>query len=563
MDTTVVKDEIYSFEIARRVVGRAALHLGIDSMTEQALDVMADVLLQYLTRTGQALSHLVESSRRTSAHVNVLDTFQACQLVTSPAVGRLHLQEPEEEEEEILSPTNNNNNNSTSADGTSLSTSTNNGNSNTANGNTSSSSANPSNGSSMKSSQKSSSYSVTGWQGLAEFVFGPKWLEEKDEEDLIAPLIMSATNIDENGEGRPLSSGGAGGKALPSALEDVREDTDGIGVGGDNLNQYGRKRNRQRGGWDAPYPDGVPTFPRASATCANPHALPAKVTGGIDTTSGGESTAYRKVDIDAEEAAEEEHEAMNELEGMSDDVFAPSPTTPMATTVGSSWGSINGNNKRTLDRHDTANDDEDNDDDMPPTKKVKLEDGKAASNKKGDNDTNSAKKKEAATKTTSGDDEKETYVEDDAISDKFLYVPSFYPRPPSTKVVVDERRTVVDDQQQRLLQQQRQQQQQQQEQQVSTNNNDPPTSIADIDSSLGVRSSLVRMGQNSYWGSGWEQASTMAVPMGRRTNDGSGNTNVPGGATAIAEVPIIPMNRASGSRVSRILEGSMDAAAMQ
>jgi hypothetical protein len=562
MDTTVVKDEIYSFEIARRVVGRAALHLGMDSMTEQALDVMADVLLQYLTRTGQALSHLVESSRRTSAHVNVLDTFQACQLVTSPAVGRLHLQEPEEEEEEILSPTNNNN--STSADGTPLSTSANNGNSKTANGNTSSSSANPSNGSSMQSSQKSSSYSVTGWQGLAEFVFGPKWLEEKDEEDIIAPSIMSV-NIDENGEGRPLSSGGAGGKALPSVLADVREDTVGVGVGvgGDNLNQYGRKRNRQRGGWDAPYPDGVPTFPRASATCANPHALPAKVTGGGDTASGGESTAYRKVDIDAEEAAEEEHEAMNELEGMSDDVFAPSPTTPMATTVRSSWGSINGNSKRKLDRQDNSNDDEDNDDDMQPTKKVKLEDGKAASNKKGDNDTNSAKKKEAATKTTSGHDEKETNVEDDAISDKFLYVPSFYPRPPSTKVVVDERRTVVDDQQQRLLQQQQRQQQQQQEQQVSTNNNDHPTSIADIDSSLGVRSSLVRMGQNSYWGSGWEQASTMAVPMGRRTNEGGGNINVPGGATAIAEVPIIPMNRASGSRVSRILEGSMDAAAMQ
>jgi hypothetical protein len=562
MDTTVVKDEIYSFEIARRVVGRAALHLGIDSMTEQALDVMADVLLQYLTRTGQALSHLVESSRRTSAHVNVLDTFQACQLVTSPAVGRLHLQEPEEEEEEILSPTTNINS-STSADGTSLLTSTNNGNSNTANGgNASSSSTNPSNGSSMKSSQKSSSYSVTGWQGLAEFVFGPKWLEEKDEEDLIAPSIMSA-NIDENGEGRPLSSGGAGGKALPSALADVREDTDGVGGGGDNLNQYGRKRNRQRGGWDAPYPDGVPAFPRASATCANPHALPAKVTGGGDTASGGESSAYRKVDIDAEEAAEEEHEAMNELEGMSDDVFAPSPRTPMATTVGSSWGSINGNNKRKLDRQDTANDDDnDDDDDMPPTKKVKLEDGKAACNKNGDKNTNSMKKKEAVTKTTSGDDEKETNVVDDAISDKFLYVPSFYPRPPSTKVVVDERRTVVDDQQQRLLQQQRQQQQQQ-EQQVSTNNNGPSTSIADIDSSLGVRSSLVRMGQNSYWGSGWEQASTMAVPMGRRTNEGGGNTNVPGGATAIAEVPIIPMNRASGSRVSRILEGSMDAAAMQ
>ena len=103
-EATVIKDPMYSFEIARRAVGRAALHLGIDSMTEQALDVMADVLLQYLARTGRALSHLAESSRRTSAHVNVLDAFQATQLVTSSAVGRLHL-ENEEEEEAMLAPT--------------------------------------------------------------------------------------------------------------------------------------------------------------------------------------------------------------------------------------------------------------------------------------------------------------------------------------------------------------------------------------------------------------------------------------------------------------------------
>lgn len=542
MDTTVVNDKIYSFEIARRVVGRAALHLGIDSMTEQSLDVMADVLLQYLSRTGQALSHLVESSRRTSAHVNVLDAFQACQLVTSPAVGRLHLQEPEEEEEMLSASTNpsSERNNGTS-EGTSSTTSTN---------GIASSSTNAGNVS-IQSSENSSLYSVTGWKGLAAFSFGPKWLEEKDE-DILDPSMMSA-NIDENGEGRPLSSGGAGGKVFPSSLADVREDNSDVG-GGDNLSQYGRTRNRRRGGWDAPYPDDIPTFPRASATCANPHALPAKLIGG--DSSGGGSVAYRKVDVDAEEAAEEEHEAMHELEGMSDDVFASPPVTLIATTVGSSWGSINGNNKRKLDRQDTSNN-EDDDNNLPATKKLKLDDGNKVAN------NNSTKKKKALAKATIGDDENRTNIENNpsAMSDEFLYIPSFYPRPPSTKVLLDERRTVVDDQQQRILQQQRQQQQQQ-EQQVSTSK-DLPISLADQDSSQGVRSSLVRMDQNNYWGSGWDQTSTLAVPMGRRMNAVGGNTNLSGGATAAAEVPIIPLNRASGSTVSRILEGSMDAAAMQ
>lgn len=54
-------------------------------------------------------------------------------------------------------------------------------------------------------------------------------------------------------------------------------------------------------------------------------------------------------------------------------------------------------------------------------------------------------------------------------------------------------------------------------------------------------------------------ASTMAVPMGRNV---SGPDSAPG-VTGPPKDPIEPMSRASGSRVSRVLEGSMDAAAMQ
>jgi hypothetical protein len=76
-----------------------------------------------------------------------------------------------------------------------------------------------------------------------------------------------------------------------------------------------------------------------------------------------------------------------------------------------------------------------------------------------------------------------------------------------------------------------------------------------------VRSSLVHMGmqqqQQGYWGSyhtdDAQQAAILAnvrVPQGRLTEDNQGNPSA----------VVVPLGRASGSRVSRILEGSMDAA---
>lgn len=44
------KDKQYSHEIAKRSVARAALHLGITSMSSEALDVMGDALITFLER---------------------------------------------------------------------------------------------------------------------------------------------------------------------------------------------------------------------------------------------------------------------------------------------------------------------------------------------------------------------------------------------------------------------------------------------------------------------------------------------------------------------------------
>jgi len=501
---------MYSFEIARRAVGRAALHLGIDSMTEQALDVMADVLLQYLARTGRALSHLAESSRRTSAHVNVLDAFQASQLVSSPAVGRLHLQDEENEEEAMVA-----------TEGAVESAS--------ANGSNGASSAPSTNGAKTKPTLVSS----TSWKGLASFVFGPNWLHEKDGEE----YLMAAKNGENDPSEREPTAGG--GKVFPAALENGDGPEGGVG----------EPSRRTKKGWDAPFPDEIPTFPRASATCANPHALPAKVTGGLTTSP----SVYRKVDVDADEAEEDEQEALNELEALSDKVFLPETAeeSGLAAPDGSGWGSIDGTNKRRRDGSQVASKDDDGDVEMQPAKKIKFQQG----TKPGD----------ASLAKDAGNASSE-------VEEEFLYVPTFYPRPPSTKVVVDDRRTVVDgmdDRQQRLLQQQRTQEQQ--EQQVFASNESlagVSTPLRDA-SSRGIQSSLIRLGSNGYWGSGWDKASSsssssakaLAVPMGRKVVASSASVG-PGGRTATDD-PIIPMSRASGSRVSRVLEGSMDAAAMQ
>ena len=517
-EPTVIKDPMYSFEIARRAVGRAALHLGIDSMTEQALDVMADVLLQYLARTGRALSHLAESSRRTSAHVNVLDAFQACQLVTSSAVNRLHLQENEEEEEEtMVAPK--------AAEGVTAEGASTNGTSPVAGA--------PTNGEQAKS-KTSPSASSTSWKGLATFVFGPNWLQEKDEEEIRMELAAAKSAENNNSTETEISTvAPGGGKVFPAALEN------GDGDEGDATNPSRRKRKK---GWDAPYLDEVLAFPRASSNCANPHALPPKVTGGLTSAA----SVYRKVDVDADEADEDEQEALNELEALSDKVFLPE-TIEDSGLDASGWGSIDGKNKRTREQaaQNPEGKDEDGDVEMQPSsaKKIKFQEG-----------------------SKSGDGKKSSKVSpEEPEEDDFLYVPSFYPRPPSTKVVVDDRRTVVDgkdDRQQRLLQQQRTQEQQEQQVFASSESLEGMSTTLRDASSRGIQSSLIRLGSNGYWGSGWDKASSstnrLAVPMGRKIVTPS----TPGGKVA-PEDPIVPMSRASGSRVSRVLEGSMDAAAMQ
>lgn len=83
-------EELYCHEISRRSVARAALHLGIDGMSQDSLDVLADVLQHYLERIGKTMAHLVEASGRPSSHVNALDALQAIHMTTAPAAHQVN-----------------------------------------------------------------------------------------------------------------------------------------------------------------------------------------------------------------------------------------------------------------------------------------------------------------------------------------------------------------------------------------------------------------------------------------------------------------------------------------
>mmetsp|Transcript_5168 Transcript_5168/g.6009 ORF Transcript_5168/g.6009 Transcript_5168/m.6009 type:complete len:384 (+) Transcript_5168:24-1175(+) len=78
-------EDLYCHELSRRSVARASLHLGIESMSQDLLDVLSDVLQHYVAKIGKTMAFLVESSGRPSSHSNVLDAIQAVQMTTAPA----------------------------------------------------------------------------------------------------------------------------------------------------------------------------------------------------------------------------------------------------------------------------------------------------------------------------------------------------------------------------------------------------------------------------------------------------------------------------------------------
>jgi len=538
----VTQDEFFCHEIAKRSVAGAAIHLGIEYMSEEVLDVLGDVLLSYLAKLGRTLSMAVESSGRTSAHVHVLDAIRAAEACTSPAVHQLHMMNPTTGAV------------TQGADGASKS------------GNGAATAAIAATGGSGTNGDGASASSFTRlgntWQDLAVFCFGPDWQQQaikelqkqkEEEEKQKQQQQQEEENQQKDKDPQQHQAPASQQQALPAQ---------GGGGGGKNLLAHGmngdsstaEKEKEQKYGWDAPYRDEVPEFPLASPTCANPHRLSADVALSLHNFSDGDQDE----DGSKSKAKKEEERVESELQGIPDDAF---------TTSAFSWGELDlsgqsDEESKKRDRDDVTN-------------------GSTSSNKRArvENAANNKETAAAAAKnTTSDEQEKENKGTDatkEASSTKKIsfatdqqesksaqqqqkrpaYIPHFYPPFPQTKTSLLGR-TIIDA---KLSH--------------NTSRTQPssfashlgagskmsggPSSSGDATSTpLGVRSSLVKLGQDGgYWGSEWdknastasETTGTLAVPFGR-------------GRTAPPRPAVEPLTKASGSRVSRILEGSLDTA---
>mmetsp|Transcript_17829 Transcript_17829/g.21315 ORF Transcript_17829/g.21315 Transcript_17829/m.21315 type:complete len:634 (+) Transcript_17829:153-2054(+) len=195
-------DMEYCKEISRRAVARAALHLGVEEMSGDALCVLGDVLVSYLERIGKVMSATVEASSRSSAHCNVFDALHAVDACTPAAAYQLHLHKPLVED-----------------DGTSIMRST-----------------------APTNSKINGTSGGLGspWEGLASFLFGDDWCDNTR-----SPPSLSLTV---NNNNNSIQSNGCG--VLPN---------DGNGINPNSIPTQGTG-----GGWNVPHYDTIEPYPQRS-----------------------------------------------------------------------------------------------------------------------------------------------------------------------------------------------------------------------------------------------------------------------------------------------------------
>jgi len=166
-------DAAYCAEIARRSAARAALHLGMEGMDGEALDVLGSVLLGYMDTVGETVSSNVEASGRSSAHSNAYDALNAIADCTAPAATQLGRNPsssvPSSEMQMQIGQQRQQPNDDD----------------------------NTNDGGKMGTSQE------RGWEGLASFLFGQDWfsiqLRGDDDEDENAALAATSSTAPANG----------------------------------------------------------------------------------------------------------------------------------------------------------------------------------------------------------------------------------------------------------------------------------------------------------------------------------------------------------------------------
>jgi len=605
------RDDAYCFLLARRAAARAALHLGIEDVSLEALDALGEILVAYLERFGRTLGCVVEASGRSSAHASAIDALKAAELCTTPAVQRVHI--------------------STAAGGASAA-----GGSSVAG-----STAVAADGTTefqrrqqqeLMSSQNESPQDLS-WKGLAAFCFGPDWHREdpqllRQQGKVSIGVAVSAGADgggaeDGNAEGRV--AGPAGGKVGPSAAaaSDPSAGDSGDGMVGGALAVSGGRGGQPAaaGGWNAPFPDEVPIFPVTPSSAATggstgrrrgsrkaragsfrrysrtspPNSMEDQETVlGADkyetaaaVAAAQKAAAIALASVDEDDAKLSDTALEERLLGMPDAAFLrewgdlerrPSLSDAMVDSRKRKTGDDGG----TTRTGDTAKkDDSSADEDGRPRKKARFGGGAYAKKKDSmDVDGLGAKvtKADSDVVAAPAPTTHPSRLRQGAASAD--YVPRFYPSFPSAADSIG--RTVLDldtsaaggvgdidgsdgysrEAEEELARAKAAAETAMIEREFGVGAN--VAAATGYDPALQVRSALVslegqRQQRDSYWGSGWDAVSSsspddaaarrLAVPLGA-------------GAGTVGDVQpqIVPLARASGTRVSRILEGSMDPA---
>lgn len=209
-------DMRYCKELSRKAVARAALHLGVEKMDRDALYLVADSLLYYLERIGNVLVEMVQKSRRTSAHCNVLDVILAVDACTAPVARQVTMRGGEK-----LNLV------KTQAATTNV-------------------------GGNMGEKCSDIDYRECGWEGLAHFLFGKNWLS--------IPLV-SISEVSVNESRHTVNSKETNNIIRLPIETEVNSST-------------------KHQGWNAPFVGTIPHFPISRSSCkiANPHKLPSSTT---------------------------------------------------------------------------------------------------------------------------------------------------------------------------------------------------------------------------------------------------------------------------------------------
>ena len=565
------RDDMYCHLTARRSVATAALRLGLQRMSEEALDSVAGVLIGYVERIGETLAASVEASGRSSAHCHAWDALRAIEQCTEPAVWRMHLTDTttanttttttaaagqQSAQSQQQQPTNGASVSGTAADDSlnnassvTTTTTTNGeaaGTSATGGDNSNGAPTNTNNNSNQNGDHPSSKImtdpaEVLSWKGLAAFCFGPQWSEPITEDELASMNMMMMNGA----AAAAAATSDAPGKVGPSSLllmMDTAAANNSI-----NTSTTAASAADGRPGWHAPFPEEVPIFP-VTHQRQTAHPVPPQLQSTADSlhpTPESLALQHSKQQTDIEDTTNAHAPDKDDNEDdLVDAIFQKSM-----------WGQARPTPAHVGDKRTRGEEDPMDVDPEPPTKKSKTA---SATNKT----TTDAMQVDSSDARDANDED-----DDDEDAAHPSYVPHFFPPFPRRTDLVGP--IVADDE----------------EEDGDGNNPDDPTSrnsttLASTStqtdlaqtttsinnspeedelcasSSLQVRSALVKLGRP--WGA-METASTtttaqdprLVVPAGGEASNSSSSGN---NTTA----PIVPLNKPSGSRPCKIMEGSMD-----